>query len=173
MIAEFRPNKRHVDALEALARMRTANAHLAFAGTGPCMEAMRIRARRLGIDRRTHFLGFQADVRPWIAVSRATLLPSLREGLPRSTLESMAMGVPAIGSRVRGLEELLENGRGILVPARDPAALAEAMDHLAAHPSQAREMGAQARAEIHRVYSLNQVIRRHEELYAEALDAPV
>jgi glycosyltransferase involved in cell wall biosynthesis len=172
MIAEFNPGKRHCDTVEALARMETRTTHLAFAGTGPLMQATRDRVRQLGLADRVHFLGFLPDVRPWIAACTATLLPSIREGLPRSTLESMSMGIPAIGTRIRGLEELLEDDCGILVPAKDSRSLAAAMDRMCRDAEWVRSMGQKARERILNQYSLDHVLTCHEKLYTEALQAP-
>jgi glycosyltransferase involved in cell wall biosynthesis len=172
MIAEFNPGKRHCDAIEALARMETRTAHLAFAGVGPLQKAMQQKARHLGIADRVHFLGFQSDVRPWIAACTATVLPSIREGLPRCSLESMSMGIPVIGTRSRGLEELLEDDCGLLVPVRDPAALAAAMDRIVRAPELARGLVTRARERILSRYSLDHILACHETLYDEALRGP-
>jgi glycosyltransferase involved in cell wall biosynthesis len=72
--------------------------------------------------------GHVSDVKPWIANASVFVLPSYREGLPRSTQEVMAMGRPVITTDVPGCRETVDHGvNGFIVPVRDPAGLAEAM----------------------------------------------
>jgi glycosyltransferase involved in cell wall biosynthesis len=73
-------------------------------------------------------------------------LPSYREGVPRSTLEAMSTGMAVITSDVPGCRETVEDGRnGLLVPVRDPAALADAMIRLVDDGPLVRRMGRNSR----------------------------
>ena len=70
-----------------------------------------------------------------------------RDGMPQVLLEAMARGVPVVSSEVIGLPEMIRDGSGILVPPRDPDALADAMQHIARMPPEARDaMGRAGRA---------------------------
>lgn len=92
------------------------------------------------------FLGRLADVRPAIAASRVYVLPSYREGLPRTVVEAMAMGRPVITTDVPGCRETVVDGvNGLLVPARDANALADAMRRML---SGELDLEAMARASI-------------------------
>ena len=135
MVAYFDPGKNHRLVLRALRQIDRADLHVAFAGKGPLEAELRAEAERLGVAERVHFLGAVDDVRPLIAASVATLLPSFREGLSRAVLESLAMGVPVLGSRVRGIAELVEPGGGVLVDPHDAGALAAAMEKTAEDPA--------------------------------------
>lgn len=169
MIAEFSPGKRHQDALRAFSLLRHSGAHLAFAGTGRMELAMKRLAKKLGIDHRVHFLGFRRDIPALIRASVATILPSEREGLPRSIMESLSLEVPVIGTDIRGIRDLLADHSGLLVPLGDVVALAFAMDWILDHPEQATEMGLRGRSRM-RYFELNEVIARHEALYASLLE---
>ena len=169
MVAEFTPNKHHDRVLEALSLTRSG-VHLAFAGEGPTMHESRERASRLGLQNRTHFLGYRTDVPTLIAASMATVLFSAREGLPRSSMESLAMAVPVVGADIRGLRDLLADGCGVLVSAGDTGALALAIDRLVEDPATARQMGLLGRRKMEGDYSLRAVIAEHECLYADALE---
>ena len=171
MIAEFVPGKRHRDALAAFARLGRRDVWLALAGTGPLMEETRRLAGRLGVADRVRFLGVRRDIPALVRASVAVLLPSQREGLPRSVMESMSLGVPVIGSRIRGTADLLEGGCGLLVPMGDTAALAEALTQVLDHPDESRAMARRGRARI-AGYDLRRIIRLHEVLYDEALGRP-
>lgn len=93
------------------------------------------------------YLGELTDVRPAIAASSVYVLPSYREGTPRSVLEAMAMGRPIITTDVPGCRETVQSGsNGLLVPARDPVALAGAMEQLILDPALRAKMGEAAYA---------------------------
>lgn len=82
------------------------------------------------------------DVAPWMAQASVFVLPSYREGLPRSTQEAMAMGRAVITTDVPGCRETVVDGvNGFLVPARDENALAQAMRKFVKDPSLIASMG--------------------------------
>jgi glycosyltransferase involved in cell wall biosynthesis len=116
---------------------------------------------------RVRFGGFVADVRPLLAGATALVHPSKREGLSRSVMEALALGVPVIASSARGNEELVGES-GAVVPIGDVRGLARAMDHLAEHPEEGTSMGRRGRERMIESYDLNAVIALHEQLY-EAL----
>lgn len=92
------------------------------------------------------YLGTTMDVRPFLADAHVLVLPSYGEGTPRSVLEAMAMGRAIITTLTPGCKETVLHGQsGFLVPARDPAALAEAMGRFAVDPALVPKMGAAAR----------------------------
>jgi glycosyltransferase involved in cell wall biosynthesis len=169
MVAELIPRKRPADALHALARLTRSDAHLALAGPGPLLEELKQLAARLGIAQRVHFLGYRKDIPALIQSSVATLLTSEQEGLPRSVMESMCQAVPVIGSRIRGMTDLLANGRGLLVPVGNVQGFADAMAWVLDHPGEARMLGERGRAGM-AAYDLGNIVRLHEKLYDEALD---
>jgi glycosyltransferase involved in cell wall biosynthesis len=170
MIAEFNPGKRHRDALAALAECGVPGAVLALAGAGKEMDAMRRLAASLAIAERVRFLGQRRDIPALVRLSRAVVLPSEREGLPRSLMEALSLGVPAIGTDIRGISELIAPDRGILVPLGDRSALAAAFRRLADHPDEAMAMGQRGRAAM-AGYDLGVILRLHDELYDETLRA--
>lgn len=86
------------------------------------------------------------DVRPWIARASVFVLPSYREGLPRSTQEAMAMGRPVITTDAVGCRETVQEGvNGFLVPVRDVKALARAMRRMIEEPELIARMGRESR----------------------------
>lgn len=92
------------------------------------------------------YLGRTPDVRPNLAAAHVCVLPSYGEGMPRSVLEAMAMGRPAIVTDVPGCRETVVDGRnGHLVPVRDSAALADAMLRMIDQPERLAAMGAESR----------------------------
>lgn len=90
--------------------------------------------------------GSTQDVRPFIEAARVYVLPSYREGTPRTVLEAMAMGRPIITTDTPGCRETVVDGvNGYLVPVRDSEALSKAMLKLINNPELAAEMGRQSR----------------------------
>jgi glycosyltransferase involved in cell wall biosynthesis len=168
MTAEFIPRKRHRDALAAFARLARPDACLVFAGNGPLEAAMKQSAARLEVTDRVRFLGFRDDVPALMRAARATILVSDQEGLPRTVMESLSLEVPVIGTRIRGIRDLVEDGAGILVPVGDTDALARAMAWMLDHPEEARAMGRRGRVRMAR-YDIRRILEMHEALYEEAL----
>ena len=89
--------------------------------------------------------GHVSNIKDWIADSHVFVLPSYREGVPRSTQEAMAIGRAIITTDVPGCRETVVDGlNGFLVPKWDPEALAKKMIYFIEHPEQARLMGAES-----------------------------
>jgi glycosyltransferase involved in cell wall biosynthesis len=118
-------------------------------------------------------LGQADDVRPHIADATAVVLPSYREGLPRSLLEAAAMARPLIASDVPGNRQLVEHDHnGLLCKVRDPQSLADAMRRLGTMDAGKRgEMGRAARALAERDYSVEKVITSYLEAVAQLAPA--
>jgi glycosyltransferase involved in cell wall biosynthesis len=167
MIADFMPGKRHVDAIEAFQGLKR-DARLAFAGTGRLFGRIKELVRNRGLGGRIHFLGLRDDIPGLIRCSAATVMPSIREGLSRSVMESLCLKVPVIGTDIRGVRDLLEKGGGLLVPVRSPGALRKAMEWVVDHPEEARAMGKKGR-ETTEEYDISHLLRLHEDLYGELL----
>lgn len=117
-----------------------------------------------GVD----FLGKLDDVRPAIAGCRVYVLPSYREGTPRSVLEAMAMGRAIVTTDAPGCREtVIEGKNGFLVPVQDSEALYRAMKRFVDDPGLAETMGAQSRRYVESRYDARKVaadILEHLEL---------
>lgn len=169
MVAEFNPGKRHRDVLAALGMSGLEGVHVAFAGDGPLRPALAAEAEAAGLGGRTHFLGFRRDIAVLMRASRAVLLPSQREGLPRSLLESLSMAVPIVGADIRGIQELAAGGCGRLHRVGDAAGLAACLLELASDGELAAEMGARGRERLRVAYDERAILGLHDELYARLL----
>lgn len=89
-----------------------------------------------------HYPGYVSNIKEWISKSHVFVLPSYREGVPRSTQEAMATGRAIITTDVPGCRETVENGvNGFLVPKWNPEALAEKMIYFIEQPEQIKKMG--------------------------------
>lgn len=108
------------------------------------------------------YLGKLSDVRPAIAASSVYVLPSYREGTPRTVLEAMAMGRPIITTDAPGCRETVKNGEnGFLIPVKDVSALVAAMERFIQSPELIESMGKASRkiaVEKYDVHKVNAVI---------------
>jgi glycosyltransferase involved in cell wall biosynthesis len=109
------------------------------------------------------YLGETDDVRPFIARAGVVVLPSYREGMPRSLLEAAAMGRPLIAADVPGCRGIVEDGaNGFLCAAKDPESLADAMRRMARLTGEQRQaMGNAARKRVESEFSEAVVIRAY------------
>lgn len=106
------------------------------------------------------YLGTTSDVRPYLARAHVCVLPSYGEGMPRSVLEAMAMGRAVLTTDVPGCRETVKDGQnGLIVPARDAAALADGMLRLVAEPERLEAMGQKSRAMAEQRFDVNTVNR--------------
>lgn len=111
------------------------------------------------------YIGELTDVRPAMAAASVYVLPSWREGTPRTVLEAMAMGRPIVTTDAPGCRATVSHGdNGLLAPVRDAQALADAMIRLARDPAERARMGARGRAraeERYNVHRVNEVLIAH------------
>lgn len=92
------------------------------------------------------FIGFQSDVRPFLAASDALVFPSYREGFPNVVIQAGAMRIPAIVTDINGCNEIvLPDRNGMIIPAKNEQALYEAMKYFASHSVEVEKMAANAR----------------------------
>ena len=132
---------------------------------GPLDEANRTAISRAELERwigegAINYLGETDDVRPFVRRASVLVLPSYREGLPRSLLEGAAMARPLIATDVPGSRELVaEKVTGLLCEPRNPASLAAAMQQFMQMTSRKRsEMGAAARRMVEQQFSEDLVV---------------
>lgn len=120
------------------------------------------RARSSGI----RFVGHQADTAPWYRAMDVFALPSYREGVPRGAMEAAATALPIVTTDVRGCRQVVRDGdNGLLVPARDPGALAAALNKLCDDADLRRTMGAAGRRRALAEFDERDVVRRVLESY--------
>lgn len=167
IVAELNPGKNHETVLRALARNGNPDIQLALAGGGPERKRLGELAADLGVSERVHLLGVVADVRPLVLASAATILLSRREGLSRAVMESLAMGVPVIGSPIRGIKDLVGEQGGLLAASDDIEGVAAALDAVQDLPRgwELRTAMADRLASL----SLVRLLQQHEDMYAELL----
>lgn len=107
------------------------------------------------------FCGFREDIPELLSITDVFVLPSYREGMPRSIIEAMAMGKPVVATDIRGpREEVIDGETGYLIPTANPQALAQAILDILRDKSRARKMGREARARAITHFDEKVVIRK-------------
>jgi glycosyltransferase involved in cell wall biosynthesis len=139
---------------------------LEIAGDGSCRPALQQLATELGLGERVRFLGEVRDVPALLARAGLLVLSSLSEGVSLTLLEGMARGLPVAATRVGGNPEVVADGEtGLLVPPRDPAALANAMLRLWRDADLARRMGSAGRCRVEEHFDVRRMVARYEAMY--------
>jgi glycosyltransferase involved in cell wall biosynthesis len=144
---------------------------LVIAGAGPLENELRQLSAQLGLASRVRFVGFEPNVCRLMQAADAFVLSSRWEGLPMALLEAAACGLPAVATDVPGTREAMVDGEtGLLATAGDAQALQDAMTRLMRMDPDAQDaMGHRARSLVVERFSLDKVLDRWENLYADLL----
>ncbi len=173
-VSRLSPEKGFEHLLRAVAMLRERNIDvtLVLGGEGPSRNALERLASELRITSRVRFLGDLAheDVPAALQGMDIFAMPSTWEGFGVSAVEASAMELPVVASNIHGIPDVVVNGEtGILVPAREPAALADALERLARDAALRRTMGTAGRAFVSAHYRWEDNAAQMEELYARAV----
>lgn len=172
MAARFDREKRHEALMHATRSLLDDGVvvEVWLAGSGPLEDETRKLACELGIEPAVRFLGFVENqlLLEWLSTGCIDLvvLPSDAEGLPVSLIEALAHGVPAIGTNVGGVAELLGEGCGELVGPADAHELANAMTRLLQSPQLRVDRAQAGRARIEREFAVECIVQRLRQLAA-------
>ena len=165
--AVLRPQKALHVLLDAFAQLsrRMPAARLLIAGHGPCREDLERQASQLGVAERVHFLGWCENVGSLLGAVDVAAMSSDYEGSPLFAVECAVHGTPLVSTDVGNVATLLGDGRGVqVVPPRDSAGLAGALETLLRDPAR-RAAQAAAAAEVLPRHDLATVTQRFAELY--------
>jgi glycosyltransferase involved in cell wall biosynthesis len=175
MMANFIPYKGHEDAIDAFALLaqRFPSLELWLWGRpGPIVPALEATALRGGFRERVRFLGVTDEPAGAYRQMDIFVSASHEEGFSNSILEAMASGLPIVATAVGGSAEQIEDGKsGLLVPARQPAALAAALATLLDDPDLAARLGTGARSRVTEHFSLEATVASTSRLYDELVTA--
>jgi colanic acid/amylovoran biosynthesis glycosyltransferase len=182
--ANLLPVKGHIHLLRAMAvlKARGQRCKLEIAGDGPSQPHLQREAIALGIDDRVMFLGriphdailsrYANRQVGFVVLPSVDLGGGLHEGIPVALVEAMAYGIPVISTPTGGMTELFRDGAGILVPAADPAALADSIERLIRDPSLQARMSAAGRQRIAEEFAVDQIAKTLMSRFAAASPGP-
>lgn len=167
-VGNLKAVKGHTHLLAAFARVAAGleRCRLLLVGEGELGEELRRETEQLGLGGRVRFLGRREDVEHILAAGDVLVLASLSEGLSNALVEGAAAGLPVVATRVGGNAEIVEDGRsGLLVPAGDSRALADAMLRMASSEQMRQAMGMRARRRALEGFSLEAMLDGYLRLY--------
>ncbi len=160
-----------VEAAEVVAR-EFPNTRFVLVGDGALRKEFEAKVAEKGLSRHFFFLGHRDDVPRILGCCDLAVLPSKAEGLPNAVLEYLAVGLPTVASRVGGNAEIIKDGKtGLLVPARDSSALAEAILRLLRDPELAAGLGKNGCEYVASEFSYRRMLENTDRLYTELLRA--
>lgn len=169
--ARFVPYKGHMDLLEAARQVCAARDHVKFLlmGSGPSYEETRRAAQEMGLDSSVIFTGFLPNVTDYYNVMDLSLNCSYgTEATSLALLEAMSLGIPTVATRFGGNPGVVqENVNGLLVPIRDPAAMAAAILRLCGDDALYQTLRTGARRIFEEKFTAAAMTRQMEALYTE------
>lgn len=178
IVGRVNREKGYVEFFQAAARLAERFPRARFLVVGPvekeksnALDPLAL-AAEAGVAERTVYAGLRSDLPDLYGIMDVLVLPSHREGFPRSPMEASAMALPVVATDIRGCRQVVAHGEtGYLVPLRDEERLAEAVGTLLADPELARRMGAAGRVRALEHFDERHVIDRTLAAYGELLAA--
>jgi glycosyltransferase involved in cell wall biosynthesis len=174
IVARLVPIKAHEVFFRAAAILagRLPRARFVVVGDGERRGELEASARALGLGERVRFVGWRRDLERVYADLDVVVLTSRNEGSPVSLIEAMAAARPVVATRVGGVPDLVEHGvNGVLVEVDDAAAIARAVETLAADPQRGLVMGRAGRKRVYPAFSASRLIDDVDRLYQDLLGA--
>jgi len=145
---------------------------LDLVGDGPLRSEVEQSIVRLRLGDAVRMHGAIDDVRPVLSGASFFVLASTSEGISLTLLEAMAAGLPVVATRVGGSPEVVDQGvTGVLVPARAPDALADAMLWMLRQPGPRERMGRLARRRVEARFDVRRTVAAYEQMYLRAFNA--
>ncbi|MFP8781604.1 N-acetyl-alpha-D-glucosaminyl L-malate synthase BshA [Planococcus plakortidis] len=171
-VSNFRKVKRVEDVVATFAKVQEkVDAKLLLVGDGPEMSRIHQQVKDLQIEQEVLFLGKRDNLSELYSMSDVKLLMSEKEAFGLVLLEAMACGVPAIGTQVGGIPEIIEPGiNGFLVGLGDVGAAAEAAIRVLTDGKLHEEMSAQALETASKRFSSEKILAEYEALYKRLLN---
>lgn len=166
IVGTLRSWKGHDDLLQALILLHRPDTRLLIVGDGPRRQVLTDAVASLGLSAQVTLVGDQTDVVPWLRAMDLFVLPSTsNEGVPQAVMQAMACGLPVLATTAGAIPEVVRpNATGLLVPPRNPPALAQALATLLDAPEARARLGAGGLALARQECSLPRMLERMEEL---------
>ncbi len=151
--------------LDAVARIQDRSFRVCIVGDGPERTALEARSAKLGLAGTVAFHGSVPGMAKLFQAFDLFVMTSTTEGTPMVLFEAIAAGVPVVVTRVGGVPDVVTEREGLLVGSGDKEGMAAAISRSLADPHAAARRAQAARQRLERVYSNEEWLQRHEELY--------
>jgi len=171
IVATLRSWKGHKFLLEAFAAVAREECMLVIVGDGPQRANIESQIAALRIGDRVLMAGNQADVLPWLHAIDVFVLPSYaNEGVPQALIQAMLCGLPCVTTDTGSIGEAARNGEtALVVPARDAAALGEALQRLIRSERLRDALGGAGRVHCEARFSVKRMLDRMEGVFQDAI----
>jgi len=167
-IGTLHPRKGHVYFIRAAALVckKRKDVQFILIGDGIFEKKLMKLSDTLGLNKRMIFAGYRTDAPSLLSLMDILVQPSLEEGFGLTIIEAMLFSKPVIATNVGGIPEIVEDGvSGILVPAKNPEAIAGAINYLLDNPDKMKELGSNAKSRVYEKFSLSMMMKRYEMVY--------
>jgi glycosyltransferase involved in cell wall biosynthesis len=173
IVARLHTEKGHSYLFEALPKVRqrvTKPVRLLVAGAGTFEQAYKEEVRALGCQDAVQFLGFRKDSPDLMAAADLLVLPSLAEAFGLVLTEALYLGTPVVATRIGGIPEIVDDGvDGILVPAKDSTALADAIIELLNDDDKRASLRGTGREKVMKRFDFKDMVRSYESIYNQLI----
>lgn len=169
-VAQMRPRKGILVLLDALRFLPPNSAHILLVGKITDSRITRFIEEK-HLSNMVHCAGFRSDATVLAGASSLSVMPSLkREGLPKTVIEAMIQGVPAVVTDVGGMPELVEHNKsGLIVKPSDARALADSIAFFLNSPEKCRQFGKEARKRMISHFSVKATVEKTIKIFKEAI----
>lgn len=173
-VGNIRPHKGHSNLIAAVNVLAETHPSITVVSIGGekydgDLERVRQEAADSGVSNQIQFLGRRTDARAFTEAATVYVNPSDFEGLPVAILEAMALARPIVATAVGGVASVITESTGILIPEKDPQALASAVAALLDDAARATMLGKAAQDLVESEFGLDGMIAATEAVYAEAM----
>ncbi len=166
-IGELNKNKNTYRLLEVIKNIDNEKIKYLVCGQGPLKEEYEKYIEANNLKNRVKMLGFRKNIPELLSISNVFIMPSYREGLPKSMMEAMSVGLPIIASKIRGNADLVTDGEnGFLCNVEDNAGYQEKIVKLA-NDKNLQEKFSLANKEKIKQYSIEKVLEQLDNVYEE------
>ena len=158
--------------LDAMSLLTIKDIRLFIVGEGELREELENKVKELNLQDSVIFLGYRKDIVECINSFDFCVLPSVFEGFGLVAIEAFMNSKTLVATDIPGLNEVVTNKNGVLVPAKDPAALASAIDKLATDATLRQELSSQAKKDYENRFSYPMFLENYRALYREIQGEP-
>ena len=153
--------------LDAMSLLTVKDIRLFIVGDGELRNELENKVKELDLQDSVTFLGYRKDIVECINSFDFCVLPSVFEGFGLVAIEAFMNSKTLVATDIPGLNEVVTNKNGVLVPAKDPVALASAIDKLATDATLRQELASQAKKDYENKFSYPLFLENYRELYRE------
>ena len=158
--------------LDAMSLLTVKDIRLFIVGDGELRNELENKVKELHLQNSVTFLGYRKDIVECINSFDFCILPSVFEGFGLVAIEAFMNSKTLVATDIPGLNEVVTNKNGVLVPAKDPAALASAIDKLATDATLRQELASQAKKDYENRFSYSMFLENYRALYREIQGEP-